>query len=277
MKTVLSACLLLSGLLALPAAEAPRFGDAFVFTFIDRQIEQDLGGPPFDRSLYAKAVDRCRELGAKGVLIKLFLDQERPGEGDAALAQAMRRIPVILQARIEPQTGLPAELDERFSFQPGNLLTAINGDRGWLPIPKLAASAADIGFVDFADENVPLLETYRGKTYRSIVVSVLELQSGAKAKLGANTRLLLGDRTFPADGSFVQKVVRLPAPLPLCSFADLLAGKIDPSQIKGRVVVLGYTGKSAPIIPTPAGGVEAHVFFGQCLRAVFESLHAPAH
>jgi CHASE2 domain-containing sensor protein len=266
-----AACLLWPATTRADAAQ-DEFEQAFVFTFIDRQFEHDSGGPPFDRSLYAKAIDRCRELGAKGVVIKLFLDQARPGDGDDLLAQAMRKIPVVLQARLEPQTGLPVELDHRFAFEAGHLVTSISAGRGWMPLAALAAAAADVGFVDFADDQVPLLETYREKTYKSVIVCALELQSGKRSRATPRGELLIGKQALPVDRTYVQTVVRSEAMLPTCSFADLLTGKISPERIKGRVVILGYTGRDAPTIRTVSGELEAHVFFGQCLRAVFESI-----
>ena len=205
-------------------------------------------------------------------VIKLFLDREFTAGGDEALAQAMQRIPVVLQARIEPETGTPDDLPGRVAFHSPPLSTAISGDRGWIPIPRLAAAAADIGFVDFADEDIPLLENYRGKTYKSVIVCALELQSGARAHLGGRQQLMLGTREFGADRQHAKKVRRALTPLPAWALSDLLSGKIGQLEIAGRVVILGYTGSKAPVIATPAGGVSAHVFFGQCLRAVFEGL-----
>lgn len=256
------------------AVQPAHFEDAFAFTFIDQEFQDRFGGPPFDRTLYARVIERCRAAGAKGVLIKLFLDQERTAAGDEALARAMTGLPVILQARLEPATGLNPDIPERFAFAKAGLATGISGDRGWIPIPRFMAVAADIGFVDFADETIPLLETYRGAHYKSIVVCGLELQTGVKARLGANGRLLLGDRMFPAGHNYLQKVTRSTSPLPGFPLSALLAGQVDETLIRGRVVILGFTGKAGPKITTPTGEIEAHVFFGQCLRSVFESLNS---
>jgi adenylate cyclase len=264
--------LLLSAGLASTARSAGKFEDGFVFIFIDRQFEQELGGPPFDRALYARAVEKCRELGAKGVVIKLFLDRERTAPGDEALAHAMRGIPVVLQARIEPATGLPDDLPEKFRFHVPDLQTGLTGERGWIPIPRLLAVAADVGFVDFADDSIPLLETYRNAPFKSVVLCALELHAGAKARLNGQAQLMIGDQVLPSGPTYIQKVERSTAPLPYISLPALLAGKVDAKLIRGRVVILGYTGRDAPTIKTLDGEVEAHVFFGQCLRAVFENL-----
>lgn len=274
--------LLILGVLG--SAPRPSFNDGFMFVFIDERTERAFNGPPFDRSLYAGVVDRCRELGAKGVVIKLFLDREHTESGDQALAGAMARLPVIMQARIEPQTGRPDDLPVKFVFEPRTLPTAEQGDRGWLPIPRLAAVAADIGFVDFAGENIPLLEVYRGKTYKSVVVCALELQSGARARLGKDNRLMLGDRAFPTAANFVLGIKRSLDPLPACGLSELLSGEISPAEIRGKVVIFGWIGAGAGAISTAEGRVPSHVYFGQCLRGAFERIdrgapganHAPA-
>jgi len=263
--------LLVSGWL--PAAPPSSFDESFVFIFIDDQAEAEFKGPPFDRSVYARAVDRCRELGAKGVVIKLFLDREHTPSGDAALASAMARLPVILQARIEPHTGTPGDLPEKFAFKARALSTGMKGDRGWLPVPQLAAVAADIGFVDFADENIPLLESYRDKTYKSVLVCALELQSGHRARLGDDGRLMLGERPFPANAGYVLQIKRSLATLPAYGLTDVLAGKVSQSEIQRKVVILGWTGPRAGAVSTAEGMVPVHVYFGQCLRAVFESVY----
>lgn len=273
-QIALSCSLLLAAVTACTAGQPARFDDAFVFTFIDRQFEQQLGGPPLDRALYARVVEKCRELGARGVVIKLFLDRERTVVGDEALVQAMRGIPVVLQARIEPATGLPDDLPEKFRFLMSDLHTEVSGDRGWLPIPRLLAVAADVGFVDFADDSVPLLETYRQAPYKSVVLCALELSSGTKARLNSKAQLMIGDRRVPSDPNYIQKVRRSPALLPGVDLPALLAGKVEEKLIRGRVVVLCYTGRDAPTIKTLTGEIEAHVFFGQCLRAVFESMQS---
>jgi CHASE2 domain-containing sensor protein len=256
----------------LGAARQQSFDEAFVFVFVDQQAEDEFKGPPFDRSLYARAVDRCRELGAKGVVIKLFLDREYTPAGDEALAAAMSRIPVVMQARIEPQTGTPAEIPERCAFAVRALPVNVSGERGWIPIPRFAAAAAAVGFVDFADEDIPLLEGYRDKTYKSVVVCALELQTGEHACLNEAGKLTLGNRTFPANAHYVMSIQRSLAPLPAYGLADLLSGKVDGAKIRGKVVIFGWVGPPAGVITTPEGKIPVHVYFGQCLRAVFESV-----
>jgi len=259
--------------LAMKKQRPHTFDESFAFVFIDHPTEEEFKGPPFDRSLYARALDRCRELGAKGVVIKLFLDRAYTQSGDEALAVAMSRLPVVLQARLEPGSGTPDDLPEKFAFKPHALPVRLQGDRGWIPLARLAAVAADIGFVDFADENIPLLESYRGKTYKSVVVCALELQSGHRAHLGEQGQLMIGDRPFRADADYALGIKRSLVPLPTHELSDLFSGKTSRAEIEGKVVILGWTGARAGAIATPEGWVPVHVYFGQCLRAVFESVY----
>ena len=266
-----AALIVLQALGALNAASRRSLDESFAFVFIERRAEEEWQGPPFDRSLYARAIDRCRELGAKGVVIKLFLDQARAEPGDEALAVAMSRIPAILQARMEAETGTGNNLPEKFAFSLQPLAVRERGDHAWIPLPRLSAVAADIGFVDFADEKIPLLEGYRGKIYKSVVVCALELQSGQRVRLDGNGELLLGDRPFRADARYVLGIKRSLAPLPAHGLSDLLSGKTSRAEIEGKVVILGWTGAKAGTISAPEGEVPVHVYFGQCLRAVFTS------
>lgn len=249
------------------------FDESFAFVFIDQPTEEEFKGPPFDRSLYARVLDRCRELGAKGVVIKLFLDRAYSESGDEALAVAMSHLPVVLQARLEPGSGTPDDLPEKFAFGSRMLAVREKGDRGWIPLPRFVAVAADIGFVDFADENIPLLERYHGRIYKSVVVCALELQTGKRARLEENGELMLGDRSFRPKADYTLGIKRSLAPLPAHGLNDLLSGKIGRAEIQDKVVILGWVGSGAGVISTPEGAVPVHVYFGQCLRAVFESVY----
>src|SRR5438874_80021 len=61
----------------------------FVLVFIDSATEKSLGPFPYDRGLYAKAVERAASLGARGVVVKFFLDKPKSPDGDAAFVRAM--------------------------------------------------------------------------------------------------------------------------------------------------------------------------------------------
>ena len=72
--------------LVLPACSSASI---FVPIFIVARSETKPGPFPCDRAVYANALMAFEKLGAKGVVLKFFIDQ-RKGNGDDALAMAMK-------------------------------------------------------------------------------------------------------------------------------------------------------------------------------------------
>ena len=80
-------------ILLLASVPAIAFGGDFerdfAVVFITQATEAKHGRYPLDRALLAQAVERAADAGAKGVIIKFFLDQARTTEGDRRLAMAL--------------------------------------------------------------------------------------------------------------------------------------------------------------------------------------------
>jgi hypothetical protein len=245
------------------------FGSDFAVVMVDDATEQKLGAFPYDRAQYAKAIDACGRLKAKAVVLKFFFDQAKSPEGDAALAAAMKNMPVAIQTRLENSEGTAQTLAPKFKFGDHRLQAAARGELGWLPLPALLDSAAMLGFVDFDGPTIPLVEEYRGASYRSLILCCLELATGRPARVEAGGKIYVGDGWLPVD---VQNVwhgnLRTVEPVKTISFADLLDGTVPPGSIAGRVVVLGWDSVKTPKLPTERGEMGIHQIFIQCLAAV---------
>ena len=70
----------------------------FVFVFVDAKTEKALGPFPYDRLVYAEAMERAAAAGARGVVVRFFLDLPKGENGDKALTTAMTKTKVVLQA-----------------------------------------------------------------------------------------------------------------------------------------------------------------------------------
>jgi len=249
------------------------FQDDFAVVFIDAATEAKLGAFPLNRSFLAGAVRKAGELGAKGVVIKFFLDQPREESGDQALAMAMTNLPVILQARIDDTEAHPNPLPDRFTWPEVKVPTEISGVSGWIPLPAFSARARDVGFVDFSSPRVPLLETYQSRTVKSLVVCCIELAKGKPAVLTPNRRLNFGVDGLRLDGTnCLTAAYPLKDDLPYLPFHQFLAGEIPASRIKGKVVIIGYDGPGIHSEPTPIGSIRAHRFFVYILQNMYEKL-----
>jgi CHASE2 domain-containing sensor protein len=209
-------------------------------------------------------------------VLKFFFDQPKTDAGDTALAEAVGQLPVALQARLIAG-GDTSPIPERFRFTP-RLATAVGANAGWIPLPSLMQHAAAIGFVDFNGAAIPLFETYRGATYKSLVVCCLELAEAAPAQAGIN-RIWFGSHFLPVDSKHVFYAdLSQPEAVKVISFLDLISGKAAEEDIRQRVVIIGWDGTRSPTVPTPQGEMKIHRFFVQCLAATYRALmakHAP--
>jgi hypothetical protein len=248
-------------------AHASDFSSKFAVVMIDDATEAKLGPFPYDRSVMAKAVEACAEKGAKAVALKFFFDLPKSAEGDKALQRAMTKIPVLLQARLEPNSGTPQLLPVKFSVG-RELPTAIRGDRGWIPLPMLLENAAACGFVDFESPNIPMVETYQGKTFKSFVVCCLEAALDKPASFSLR-QVAFGNRVLAVDDRNVFHAQFKEAhDWKACSLVQLLEGNVEAEEMNGRVVIIGWDTARTNTI----GKVRIHVYYIQALAAAYDAL-----
>lgn len=251
------------------------FASDFAVVMIDDETEARLGPFPYDRSVYAKAIEACARYKAKAVVLKFFFDEAKSAAGDTALRDAMKTIPVVLQARLETTEATALGIPTKFQFGSEKLASAMQGDRGWIPLPGLMAVAADIGFVDFADANISLVEGYQGKSYKSLVLCCLEHTSGKPARVGTHGRIFIGDDYLPVDAANVYHgTLNEAAPLRPVSLARLLTGDVTENELAGRVVIIGWDSPRTPMLPTPYGPMRIHQIFLRCLADSYRTLKA---
>lgn len=220
---------------------------AFVPVFIDAATEAKLGAFPMDRAVYANALVALKKLGAKGVVMKFFLDQPK-GKGDETLAAAMAGLPVVLQAKCDQGEPTPNGLDAPFSSAAGKQDFSVSCQSGWIPLPTLQRTAADVCFIDQPAPDVVLWhERYQGRAVRTLYACALTLA---------------GNKITHAESSAPLKVdLKKSPPVNAISLVDVLDGNIDRTRITGKVVVLGYEGAKAPTFDTVMGRLSAHRYF----------------
>lgn len=221
---------------------------AFVPIFIDTRTEAKLGAFPYDRAVYADALTAFARLGAKGVVLKFFLDQPK-GKGDYTLALAMTKLPVIVQARCDDAELKPNLLDARFSAtitKQSNF--AVTCEAGWIPLPLLQKNATNVCFIDQAVADMaPLLERYQQRAVKTLYGCALEL-AGKPAPI--------------AHSKGTHKIDLTKAPrFDAISLVDILDDKVDRARIAGKIVVFGYDGSKAAMFDTAIGRISAHRVF----------------
>ena len=263
---------------AVRAEDAPRPGDPFVIVFIDDKTEAALGPFPYDRALYAKAIEQAAALEARGVVVKCFLDQPKSEAGDRALATAMTKTKVVLQARLDDTEANPNPLPERFrvktptpaAAEPGGPLA---GRRGWIPLPAFADAAHDLGFIDHrVIDRMPLVERYGDDYVKSLYLCCLELAAGETAVVEPGTSVHFGTRMLALDGRS-EVAVTYPEndELTALSFVDFLQPGARPG-VKDRVVILAYDASRFEPVETPRGKMRPHRVFCHALRSIHAQL-----
>jgi hypothetical protein len=258
------------------AAERRGARDAFAVVFIDERTEARLGPIPYDRSVYAKGIERLGELGALGVVLKFFIDQPKSREGDEALAAAMGKVKVVMQARIDEDEKAPNPLPERFFLSQAERgrREAIGGESGWLPLEKLAEKAHDVGFIDSRDVSyVPMVEQYRGRLVKSVYRCAIELAAGEPVAVEPGKGATLGKRRVALDG-LSQLKVEFPKKdeIDVISLVDVLDGKVERPRVEGRVVIFANDGAKMHTVETPMGAVKAHRAFCHQLFSAWRQL-----
>jgi hypothetical protein len=250
----------------------------FAVVFIDAKTEGALGAFPYDRAVYAKGMETLARAEARGAVLKFFIDQPKPGDGDAALAAAMGKVKVIVQAKIDDSEKTPNDLPARFALKvaegpAAEAASPITGTSGWLPIPKVAEAAHDLGFLDSTEslELVPVAVRYRGQYVKSLYTAALEMASGEAAKVVAGRSITFGGKTIATDKRCMAKVAWPAADgLVAYSFIDLINAKVPAEALKDRVVNVGYDGAKMATNETPVGKVRGHRVFCYQLFSLWE-------
>jgi CHASE2 domain-containing sensor protein len=95
-------CLLaiIFGVINSASADPPEASRSpFIVVFIDAKTEKALGPFPYDRAVLAKAIDKTASSGARGVVLKFFIDKPKTPDGDRALIQSARSTMLLLEGQ----------------------------------------------------------------------------------------------------------------------------------------------------------------------------------
>lgn len=230
---------------ALPTGPAPE--DVVIVAVDDESIAQ-LGRWPWSRAVHAALLDRLRSAGAGAVALDiLFTERESAfAAGDMALAAAMRR---------GPPTVLPLLAD----FASGDQQA-----RERLPIPILADAAAGIGHAhlelddDGIVRSVYLREGSGTPTRDYLTLALLRVAPGAKLPRLQGERRPDGAEERPAwvrDYRVLIPFLGPPGHFTHLSYVDVLRGDVNPSALRGKLVLVGVTAQGfGDAFATPRSG-----------------------
>lgn len=255
---------------------SPAAAPGIVIVRIDDRSLQRLGGFSPDRRSLAQAIDRLQAAGTRLIgLDLLLLDADRKdAAADAELAAAMRRagnvlIPYALLGEADAPAGTEpgkAVLDSTYRRTTGEDaagLLPLHARQLIAPLPAFADAALALGHVSVRRDpdgaprfDLPAL-TLDGETYPALAVRLASLAAGqdwtqAVARFGQE--IALPPLAVPLDTRSRQWVDYYgpSGTFPSVSFVDLLDGRVDPAQLRGRIALVGSTALGASdFFPTP--------------------------
>jgi adenylate cyclase len=260
-----------------------------VLAVVDEKSLDELGRWPWTRTRIAALIDALSRGGARVIAFDIgFLEPEGPGP-DGALARAIERSPadVVLgyffhmddergSYRIDPDR-LARQLDElslnaltvRYrGVEPeaSSLLAAYAPEPN---LPEISAAASSAGFFTLVPDRdgvvrrSPLVIRAGEEVYPSLALATAWRALGKPPLVVDATRegvaIRLGDREVPVDRRG-RLLIDFPGPagtFPSVSVADVLAGRVDPAQVRDRIVLVGVTATGVyDLRATPFGPVS---------------------
>ncbi len=252
----------------------------FVAVFVDDATEKELGPFPYDRARYAQALAALRKAHAKAVVIKYFLDRAKPGGGDDRLADELGKLPVLLQARLDPSEAHPNPYPFGIGLAQqvrGDTRKLMSAQSGWIPLGKFSKPCQGIGFVDLASKDdvmdIPMVLKYQDRIVPSLELTALELAFNGPASIVLGANVSLAGHSLPVDASGQVRVTLTDQDrVNAISFIDVIQGTFDGNRVAGKIAVLGFDAKETPTLPTPHGAMRIHRLFFLSLESLYQQL-----
>jgi len=239
------------------------------FVVIDDESLRALGRFPFDRTVYARMLDRLKMAGAKVVAFDILFVEPTPS--DEAFAEAMRRFgKVVLGVNLSLKS--EGEVPKRF-LMPLDFPLPLKIAGVTLPPEPLLSACYSLGFVyPFPDRDgvcrslplaIELTESDGAFPSLSLAAAIAllgEPQMSLNSIRWRNRFVQLGgDWDIPTLPPFSPERVGFPS----ISLVKVLEGDFDPKLVRGKLVLVGMSASGlSDRLPTStdplAYGVEIH-------------------
>jgi CHASE2 domain-containing sensor protein len=251
---------------------------------VDDRSLSTIGQWPWRRDEIGRLIAGLRNAGASAIALDIiFAEPDRAGEtADAALAGALREQRVVLGYGLTFDTASRARTPcvlhpvgiaivrpaDETTHEP---LFHATGAVCNLPLLSEAASAS--GFLNAAPDpdgilrRAPLLAELDGRVYPGLALAAVAAATGARhmslrvANVNASV-LTVDDRTVPVDGksNLLLRYRGKKRTFPYYSAADVLADRIPPGALRGKIVFVGTTALGTrEVVATPLDTLFAGV------------------
>ena len=191
----------------------PRTPDDIVVVAVDERTFGDLQSRwPFPRSLHGRVIDRLRRSGARTIVYDVQFTEPTTEREDLALYDAVARAGNLVLA-----TG---ETDERGGTN------VLGGDA------NLAAAHARAAAANLPTDDGGIYQRFTASDGGLATLAVVAARESGGPRLAASV--------FGTKGAWID-FRGPPGTIPTFSFSDVLRGRIAPSRLRGKVVVVGVT------------------------------------
>jgi adenylate cyclase len=226
-------------LLVNASRETPRH--EVVFVDFDDAAVKELGTYPVPRAKVAEVIERTADRGAEIIALDILLSEPRTPAEDRRLAEALRHAGNVIVgsqrggAQLPPVKPLPLFCARDEATARGHVSSCADGP------------ALGVGFVDLPvdDDGVIrrsfMLPAKGGDALPFAVLVASNFLQKPPLPCG-EAALCFGDaRTVPDDAGMQSFLITWNGPVPHVSVSDLLAGKVDPALLKGKIAVIGQS------------------------------------
>lgn len=201
-----------------------------IITIDDKSI-RELGRFPWSRMQYVHLLDRLSAAGVKTVLFDAFFPETETATIDRAFAAAIKRAGNVVLA-------VTFDFDKQ-----GNIAGSTRS------LPPIERAAAGIGHINMLPEDDGVNRRNRllieadGKQIPSLGLVGAMAALGEKEFASGSYAIKLGERSIPVAGDNEMWVnyTGKPGNYPRYSFTDIVHGRVDPVQLKGKTLFLGAT------------------------------------
>lgn len=198
---------------------------------IDEKSVAELGRFPWSRAQYAALLDRASDAGAAAVLIDVAFPEPQSPEADGQFAAALRR-----NGR--------TTLSMAFTFAPSGTV-----EQALRNIPVLRDAARREAHINVSPDPDGVVRWSRliagpdGAGTPSLGLAAAMEALGAESVRTGPFSVSVGGREVPTDAAH-RMLIRYFDPagtFPRHSFCDVVAGRVPPEHLRGRVLLVGAT------------------------------------
>ena len=266
-----------------------RISDKVVFVAVDEPSVNRFGRWPWKREIVAKGVQRLA--GAKVVLMDMIFSEPTDERSDAMLSEALTKPHASVCGFFLRKKATQQISDEELDLLADSSLDLLQSQIGKSQKPSfvsagfaemniaaimegctLSGSFTTLPAQDHLFRSYPIAVYYEGTLYPSLAVQGLRLYFDADLKRIDEHHLTLAGKEIEVDDhGFTMLNFYNKEQYKIISFLDLYNGKIDPSVLKDKIVILGITEVGAgDVAPTPIGTIPGPLLHYTFLSNFFQ-------